>query len=92
MPRKRKLTIVVNHSPKDFVVENGQLAGMSFDIMEYDISDGRITDQRVVDEVFIPCDDVVLAIGQENAFPWIERDAGIEFDQWEVPAVGQGHF
>jgi len=36
---------------------------------------------------FFPCDDVILAIGQENAFPWIERDAGIELDKWNVPKV-----
>jgi ferredoxin len=47
----------------------------------------RILDQRVVEEVFIPADDVILAIGQDNAFPWIERDIGIEFDQWGMPQV-----
>jgi formate dehydrogenase (NADP+) beta subunit len=41
----------------------------------------------VVGEEFFPADDVVLAIGQENAFPWIERDIGLEFDKWEVPVV-----
>jgi len=46
-----------------------------------------IKSQRVAEEVFIPCDDVILAIGQENAFPWIERDLGIEFDKWSVPKV-----
>jgi len=35
----------------------------------------------------LPCDDVILAIGQENAFPWVERDIGLEFDQWDVPVV-----
>ncbi|UCC25444.1 MAG: 4Fe-4S dicluster domain-containing protein, partial [Gemmatimonadales bacterium] len=40
-----------------------------------------------VDEVFIPCDDVILAIGQENAFPWMERDIGIEFGKWDMPVV-----
>jgi ferredoxin len=61
---------------------------MKFELMEYDVDDnGRITDQRVTGETVIPCDDVVLAIGQDNAFPWIERDLGIEFDKWEVPAV-----
>jgi NADPH-dependent glutamate synthase beta subunit-like oxidoreductase len=80
--------IVVNHSPKEFVIEDGKLVGMKFEVMEYDIDDaGRITDTRIVDETIIPCDDVVLAIGQDNAFPWIERDVGIEFDKWEVPVV-----
>ena len=50
--------------------------------LEYQLQDGRIAGQRVIEEVFIPCDDVILAIGQENAFPWIERDLGIEFDKW----------
>lgn len=85
---EENVEIVVNHSPKAFVVENGRLTGMMFEQMEYDVDDnGRITDTRVVGEEFFPCDDVVLAIGQENAFPWIERDAGIEFDKWEVPVV-----
>jgi len=80
--------IVVNHSPKEFVLENGKLVGMKFEIMEYDFDDrGRITATRIVGETVIPCDDVVLAIGQDNAFPWIERDLGIEFDKWEVPVV-----
>ncbi len=80
--------IVVNHSPKEFVVKDGKPIGMNFEKMEYDIDDkGRITGTRVVGEQFFPCDDVVLAIGQENAFPWIERDIGIEFDNWEVPVV-----
>ncbi len=79
--------IIVNRSPKKFVIENGKLAGMLFDQMEYELKDGRITAERVVGEELIPCDDVILAIGQENAFPWIERDLGIEFDQWRVPKV-----
>jgi NADPH-dependent glutamate synthase beta subunit-like oxidoreductase/ferredoxin len=84
---EENVEIVVNHAPKEFVVEDGQLKGMTFELMEYDIENGRILDQRVTGEVFIPCDDVVLAIGQENAFPWIERDLGIEFNKWEEPEV-----
>ncbi|TDJ29886.1 MAG: 4Fe-4S dicluster domain-containing protein [Gammaproteobacteria bacterium] len=80
--------IVVNYSPKAFVMEAGKLVGMTFEKMEYDLDDdGNIADTRVVAEEFFACDDVVLAIGQENAFPWIERDIGIQFDQWEVPVV-----
>ena len=80
--------IVVNYSPKAFVMEAGKLVGMNFEKMEYDLDDdGNIADTRVVAEEFFACDDVVLAIGQENAFPWIERDIGIQFDQWEVPVV-----
>jgi formate dehydrogenase beta subunit len=84
--------IVVNHSPKAFVVEQGKLVGMRFDRMEYQLVDGRIKSERIVDEVTLPCDDVILAIGQENAFPWIERDLGIEFDQWSVPRVNPRTF
>ena len=84
---EENVEIVVNHAPKAFVVENGTLRGMDFEQIEYVVENGRILDQRVTGEVFIPCDDVVLAIGQENAFPWIERDLGIEFNQWEEPTV-----
>ena len=85
---EERVEIVVNHSPREFVLRDGKLVGMNFDLMEYDIDDnGRIVDTRVVGEKFFPCDDVVLAIGQDNAFPWIERDLGIEFDRWEVPVV-----
>ena len=68
---EENVEIVVNHAPKEFVVEDGKLKGMTFELMEYTIENGRIQDQDVTGEVFIPCDDVVLAIGQENAFPWI---------------------
>ena len=53
---------------------------------------GRITAERAVGEEFLPADDVILAIGQENAFPWIERDLGIEFDKWDVPVVDKATF
>jgi NADPH-dependent glutamate synthase beta subunit-like oxidoreductase len=80
--------IIVNRVPKAFVVENGRLAGMLFDKMEYELeAHGRITAERIVGEEFEAADDVILAIGQENAFPWIERDLGIEFDKWNVPLV-----
>ena len=79
--------IVINRAPKRFVVENGKLTGMIFEQMEYELKDGRITAERVAGEELVPCDDVILAIGQENAFPWIERDLGIEFDKWSVPKV-----
>jgi NADPH-dependent glutamate synthase beta subunit-like oxidoreductase len=90
---EENVDIIINHSPKEFVLENGKLAGMIFELMKYDIDDnGRITDQRVTGEVTIPCDDVILAIGQDNAFPWIEKDIGIEFDKWEVPVVDENTF
>lgn len=80
--------IVINHSPKEFVVEDGQLKGMIFELMEYDIdSAGKIAGMRATGEEFFPCDEVILAIGQDTAFPWVERDIGIEFDRWDVPLV-----
>lgn len=85
---EERVSIVVNHSPKAFLCTDGRLTGMRFEHMEYRIdAGGRITASRVVGEVDIACDDVILAIGQENAFPWIERDLGIEFDEWDVPVV-----
>lgn len=90
---EENVNILVNHSPKAFVIENGHLVGMKFDLMEYDIDEaGRIVDQRVTSETMLPCTDVILAIGQENAFPWIEKDIGIEFDEWEVPIVDKVTF
>ncbi len=85
---EERVEIVVNHSPKAFVIEDGHLKGMVFEQLEYETDDrGQILSSKVVGEAFFPCDDVVLAIGQENAFPWIERDLGIEFDRWNVPIV-----
>ena len=80
------IDIVVNHAPKRFVIDNGRLVGMEFDRLEWDAEAKRST---VLETVIIPCDDVILAIGQENAFPWIERDLGIEFDKWGMPAVNE---
>src|SRR6201985_1823061 len=90
---EESVEILINRSPREFVVENGKLTGMRFDVMEYELdADGRITAERNVGEEFVPADDVILAIGQENAFPWIERDLGIDFDKWDVPVVDQTTF
>jgi len=87
---EENVEILVNHSPKEFVIKNGKLVGMKFELMEYNVDEnGRIDRGRVTGEKVIPCDDVVLAIGQDNAFPWVERDLGIEFDQWECPVVDE---
>ena len=85
---EERVEIVVNHSPKAFVIEDGQLVGMRFERLHYEFDErGGIKHSEVVEEVFFPCDDVVLAIGQDNAFPWVERDLGIDFDKWDVPVV-----
>lgn len=87
---EENVDIMVNHSPKEFVYEDGKLVGMKFDLMKYKVdADGGIDRGTSTGEVIIPCDDVVLAIGQDNAFPWIERDLGIEFDKWECPDVDE---
>ncbi|MFN8580052.1 MAG: FAD-dependent oxidoreductase [Gemmatimonadaceae bacterium] len=79
--------IVENHAPKRFVVENGKLVGMEFERLNWTTDAKGKQKSEVIDTVVIPCDSVILAIGQENAFPWIERDAGIEFDEWGMPKV-----
>ncbi len=78
---EEQIEIIINHAPKSFVVEEGKLRGMMFDRLEWTPDEkGQLTRSKVVETVFIPADDVILAIGQEAAFPWIERDIGIEFD------------
>ena len=87
---EENVEIIVNHSPKEFILKNGKLIGMLFDQMEYNIDEkGNIDKGQVVGEKMIPCDDVILAIGQENAFPWIERDIGIKFNKWDCPVVNE---
>jgi formate dehydrogenase beta subunit len=87
---EENVEIIVNHSPREFVIEDGKLVGMTFDQMEYNIDEnGRIDRGKSTGEVMLPCDDVILAIGQDNAFPWVERDIGIEFDEWECPVVDE---
>ncbi|MDE2282084.1 MAG: FAD-dependent oxidoreductase [Actinomycetales bacterium] len=81
--------IVVNHAPKRFVIEDGRLVGMEFDVLEWDEGARH---SSTLDTVVVPCDDVILAIGQENAFPWIERDLGIEFGEWDMPVVDEVTF
>src|SRR5262249_36300402 len=83
------IDIVINHAPKRFVMENGKLTGMEFERLEWDAEAKK---SRVIDTIFLPADDVILAIGQENAFPWIERDLGIEFDKWDMPVVNESTF
>jgi formate dehydrogenase beta subunit len=77
---------VVNHEPKRFVLEHGKLVGMEFQRYEAREEKGKLV-QTPTDTVFLPADDVILAIGQEAAFPWIERDIGIEFDKWDMVVV-----
>jgi len=85
------IPIVNNHVPKAFVLESGKLVGMRFDIVEavFDAKGRRTLRSTGRPEVFFACDEVLIAVGQENAFPWIERDAGIDFDDWGLPTLNQ---
>ena len=84
--------IVENYAPSRFVIENGRLVGMDFDHVEWYHDDNGKQRSRTLETVFFPCDDVILAIGQDNAFPWIERDIGIEFGEWDMPVVDKTTF
>lgn len=88
------IPILDNHVPKGFVVEDGKLVGALFEKVDavYDESGKRSLVPTGEDPVLIECDDVLMAIGQENSFPWIERDIGLEFDQWDMPVVDQVTF
>ncbi len=83
---EENIEITVNHSPQRFVIDDGKLIGMEFDIVEWDEGARHST---VLETVIIECDDVILAIGQENAFEWVERDLGIEFGEWETPVLNE---
>ena len=75
--------------PKEFTHENGKLTGVVFEKVKAEYDDegpAQARAHRRARRIF-PCDDVLVAVGQENAFPWIERDIGIEFDQWDMPMV-----
>lgn len=78
------------HVPKNFVLEDGRLVGMTFELVkaEYDDTGRRKLVPTGEPDAFVECDDVLVAIGQENAFPWIERDIGLDFDdRWDMPVV-----
>ena len=84
---EENVELVLNHSPDEYVVENGKLVGMRFSVLDWFKDEKGKLISKKIDDVVIPCDTVILAIGQENSFPWVERDIGLEFDQWEVPVV-----
>ena len=83
------IPIIDNHVPKAFVHEGGRLVGMRFEIVEAVVDEqGRRSLQPTgAPEAYFECDEVLVAVGQENAFPWIERDAGIRFDKWGLPVL-----
>lgn len=83
-----------NHSPKAFVTENGKLSGMLFERVKpvYDDNGRRSLVPTGEPDVLMECDDVIMALGQLNSFPWIERDLGIEFNDWDMPEVDKVTF
>ena len=88
------IPIIENHVPLEFVHEDGKLVGMRFEKVSatYDDSGKRSLVPTGDEPVLYPCDEVLVAIGQENAFPWIEADAGIEFDDWGMPVLNPQTF
>ena len=88
------IPIIDNHVPKSFVLENGKLTGMTFEKVEavYDENGKRSLVPTGEPDAFYPADDVLIAVGQENTFPWVERDIGVEFDKWEMPVVDKETF
>jgi formate dehydrogenase (NADP+) beta subunit len=84
------IPILPCHAPLAFLVQDGALVGMRFEVVESRYENGRrklVSTGQFVDE---PCDEVLIAVGQENAFPWIEADAGIAFDEWGLPVLKAG--
>lgn len=85
------IELLCHHVPARFVVENGVLTGMAFDIVTsvYDAKGRRTLQPAGVPEVIIPCDEVLIAVGQDTAFPWIERDIDLEFNEWGQPTLNE---
>ncbi len=88
---EEQIDIMENHSPVRFVIKNGKLTGMEFDIFTSKEVDGQLI-QEPAGRTILPCDTVVLAIGQENSFTWIERDIGLQFGRWDMPVVDKTTF
>jgi formate dehydrogenase beta subunit len=85
------IPIINYHVPKAFVHQGGKLQGMTFEIVQavYDEQGPAQPGAHGRADAFFECDEVLVAVGQENAFPWIERDCGIAFDEWGLPVLGK---
>ncbi len=83
--------IVENLQPVRFIIEDGKLTGMEFDRFKSTETASGLK-QEVIGREILPCDSVVLAVGQDNAFPWIERNIGLEFGKWDMPVVDKTTF
>ncbi len=88
------IPILNYHVPKAFVHQDGRLTGMTFELVKavYDERGRRSLVPTGDPDVFFECDEVLVAVGQENAFPWIERDCGIAFDEWGLPKLYKDSF
>ena len=89
---EERVDLLLNHSPDAYIIENGRLTGMKFSQVQWHEDENGRLKSTTVNEVVLPCDDVILAVGQENAFTFIERDIGIEFDEWNMPIVDESTF
>src|SRR5215469_12102421 len=85
------IPILNYHVPKEFTHANGKLTGVVFEKVaaSYDEKGRRSLSPTGEPDQHFECDDVLVAVGQENAFPWIERDIGLEFDKWDMPVVNE---
>jgi NADPH-dependent glutamate synthase beta subunit-like oxidoreductase/ferredoxin len=83
------IPIINMHVPKEFVHDGGKLTGVVFEIVraEYDAKGRRSLVPTGAPDVLMECDEVLVAIGQENSFPWIEQDIGLQFDKWGLPVL-----
>jgi formate dehydrogenase beta subunit len=88
------IPIINFHVPKTFVQQEGKLLGMTFEIVKavYDEKGKRSLVPTGEPDAFVECDEVLVAVGQENAFPWIERDCGLAFDDWGLPKLFKDTF
>jgi formate dehydrogenase beta subunit len=83
--------IIENLQPVRFIIENGVLTGMEFEKFR-SVETDKGLQQEIIGREILPCDTVVLAIGQDNAFPFIERGIGLEFGKWDMPVVDKTTF
>ena len=88
------IPIINFHVPKAFTHEAGRLTGVLFEkvVAQHDPDGRRKLVSTGESDVHLACDDVLIAVGQENAFPWIERDIGVNFDRHGLPVVDQVTF
>ena len=84
------IPIINNRPPKEFVHENGKLKGVVFECVKPVEEDGRLKYVPSGEpDVFMEADHILMAIGQDNHCPWIERDIGLDFDKWDCPSLDE---